>query len=66
MSKEVFDLQVYNSICEAVGCFAKATAKINVKAGQLGTIPLDLCIECVKKFDQNTGEADLKQKDGRK
>jgi hypothetical protein len=54
MSKEVFDLQVYNSICEAVGCSEKATTKINVKVGHLGTIPLDLCTDCVKKFDENT------------
>jgi len=42
-----------NIICEAVGCFARATTKINVKVGHLGTIPLDLCTDCVKKFDLN-------------
>jgi hypothetical protein len=52
-----------NIICEGYGCFNKANTKINVKVGQLGTIPLDLCTNCVKKFDGNTsGKADSKQK----
>jgi hypothetical protein len=40
-----------NIICEGYGCFKKAATKINVQVGQLGTIPLDLCADCVKKFD---------------
>jgi hypothetical protein len=63
MNNEVLDSQVNNSICECYGCFNKAMTKINVKVGQLGTILLDLCTDCVKKFDVNTnGKADLKQK----
>jgi hypothetical protein len=63
MNNEVLHLQVYNVICEGFGCFKKATTKINVKVGQLGTILLDLCIDCVKKFDVNSsGKADSKQK----
>jgi hypothetical protein len=51
MNKEVLDFQV-NNICEAYGCFKKATTKISVKVGQLGSISLDLCNNCTKKFDQ--------------
>jgi hypothetical protein len=51
MSQEVLDFPVNNSICEAHGCFEEATAKIKVKVGQLGSISVDLCSNCVKKFD---------------
>ena len=37
-------------ICEAVGCFAQATEKIEVKVGDKGTICLYLCGNCVCKF----------------
>ena len=67
MNNEVLDSQVNNSICEGYGCFNKATTKINVKVGQLGTILLEVCIDCIGKFDGNDnrecfGKADLKQK----
>jgi hypothetical protein len=64
MNREVLHLQVNNVICEGYGCFNKANTKINVKVGQLGTILLDLCTDCVKKFDDgNTpGKSNLKQK----
>jgi hypothetical protein len=63
MNKEVLHLQVNNVICEGFGCFKKATTKINVKVGQIGTIPLDLCTYCVKRFDETTPRKnDLKQK----
>ena len=67
MTKEVLDFQVNNGICEAVGCFARATTKIKVKVGQLGSISLDLCNDCIGKFNENDnrgcfGKADLKQK----
>jgi hypothetical protein len=61
MDKEIIDFQV-NNICEAYGCFRKATTKISVRVGQLGTIPLDLCTDCMSKFDQVPPKADLKQK----
>jgi hypothetical protein len=64
MDKQVIDFQV-NNICEAFGCSQKATTKISVKAGQLGTIPLELCIYCVKKFDGNTsGKIVRNEEDG--
>jgi hypothetical protein len=63
MDKEIMCFQVNKGICEAYGCFERATTQINVKVGQLGTIPLDLCFYCVKKFDVNTpGKEDPKQK----
>jgi hypothetical protein len=33
-----------------VNCFAEATIHIEVRVGQLGTIPLSLCKNCVNKF----------------
>jgi len=56
-----------NIFCEGYGCFKKAVTKINVQVGRLGTIPLELCTDCVKKFDDenSSGKADLKQKDDR-
>jgi hypothetical protein len=53
MNNEVLHLQVNNVICEGYGCSNKANTKISVKVGQLGTILLDLCTGCVKKFDVN-------------
>ena len=44
-------IEVNKDICEASGCFKKATTKINVKVGNLGSISLHLCTNCVKKFD---------------
>jgi hypothetical protein len=61
MNKESLDFEV-NNICEAFGCFQKATTKISVKVGQLGTIPLELCIYCVKKFENDSHNSDLTQK----
>jgi hypothetical protein len=52
MSQENIDPIVNNSdVCEAVGCFAKATLMIEVKVGERGFIPLSLCSRCVSKFE---------------
>jgi hypothetical protein len=51
MDKEVMCFEVNKGICEAYGCFESATTKINVKVGKVGSISLDLCAGCVKKFD---------------
>jgi hypothetical protein len=56
MDKEVLDYQVNNTICEAVGCFKRATTKISVKVGQLGSISLDLCANCTEKFDEKDSQ----------
>lgn len=42
--------EVNNLICEAVGCVARATDKIRVKAGAQKAISLLLCNECISKF----------------
>jgi hypothetical protein len=52
MTEKILDSIVNNNTCEAAGCFAKATTKIDVKVGNQGTISLDLCGNCVNKFDQ--------------
>jgi hypothetical protein len=68
MNKEVLGFQINNGICEASGCFKKATTKTKVKVGQLGSISLDVCANCVRKFDEKEqssesfGKLDLKQK----
>ena len=51
MNNEVLHLQVNNVICEGYGCSEIAATKINVKVGNLGSISLHLCTNCVKKFD---------------
>ncbi|MGA7898590.1 MAG: hypothetical protein WCA39_06965 [Nitrososphaeraceae archaeon] len=48
------DLETNNSICEAAGCFARATNKIRVKAGAQKVISLLLCNGCVTKFQEST------------
>ena len=49
-----------NSItCEAVGCFSKATIKLEVRVGTAGTIALFLCEECKSKFMTESSDEDL-------
>jgi hypothetical protein len=47
------DLVFNNSMCEAVGCFEKATIEIAVKVGEHRTINLLLCKNCVPKFEED-------------
>jgi len=49
-SRNDSEFVINNVICEAVGCFEEARVQIGVKAGQLGTITLSLCKNCVNKF----------------
>jgi hypothetical protein len=44
--------ELNNSICEAFGCLSQATTKIIVNVGQKGTISLQLCENCVAKFQE--------------
>jgi hypothetical protein len=37
-------------ICEAVGCQEQATEQITVSAGELGTLILSVCSNCISKF----------------
>ena len=50
MNQSTITAEVNNGICEAVGCFAKATVQIEVSVGDKGTISLSLCNDCVRKF----------------
>ena len=54
MSSYNNNVELYNIICEAVGCGAKATEKIEVKAGTQKVISLLLCNDCVSKFRETT------------
>jgi len=50
MNKNDSEFVINTVICEAVGCFEEARVQIGVKAGQIGTITLSLCKNCVSKF----------------
>jgi hypothetical protein len=54
LTQNTLSAPVNNIICDAYGCFEKAATKIDVRVGKLGSISLDLCIECVKKFQENS------------
>ena len=54
MDNYTYDLELNNVICEAVGCCAKATDKIEVRAGNQKVISLLLCNHCVPKFQETT------------
>jgi hypothetical protein len=41
-----------SQVCEATGCFEKATNNIVIKVGNLGAISLLLCSNCVPKFQE--------------
>jgi hypothetical protein len=43
-------IQINKDICNAFGCSNNAVEKIDVDAGKFGIISLDLCINCIKKF----------------
>jgi hypothetical protein len=47
---QTLDLVSNNRICEAAGCFQKATIEKEEKAGQGKKIMLSLCKYCAKKF----------------
>jgi hypothetical protein len=50
MNNNTMASNVSNVICEALGCNAKATAKLAVPVGTKGTIFLFLCDNCKLKF----------------
>ena len=45
--------KINNTICEAVGCEAKAATEIQVDIGQSRSIILSLCNNCVNKFSNS-------------
>jgi hypothetical protein len=50
MNKEYNDTDINKNICEAVGCFAKATDKIALEGGTYGVISVLVCRNCIRKF----------------
>ncbi len=44
--KNIFD----GNICDGLGCFSKATHRIDEEIGDMGRIILDLCDDCLLKF----------------
>lgn len=54
MSRYNNDPELNNLICEAAGCFARATDKIKVKVGAQKVISLLLCNDCVSKFQDTS------------
>ena len=52
MSQEILSSETNkHNVCEAFGCFAQATIEIAVKVGQQGIILLQVCRNCVNKFE---------------
>ena len=54
MDNYTYDLELNNVICEATECFARATEKIEVRAGPQKVISLLLCNDCISKFQEVT------------
>lgn len=52
MNKGLLDFQGNKIICEAVGCYARATEKIQVKAGPQTVVSIFLCKDCIYKFQE--------------
>jgi hypothetical protein len=48
MDKEYNDTDINKNICQAVGCFAKATDKIALKGGTFGIISVLVCRNCIE------------------
>jgi hypothetical protein len=40
------------TICEAVGCSSKATISVVLPVGQKGSIPVYVCDECARIFQE--------------
>jgi hypothetical protein len=53
MSINYIETDINNSICEAVGCFAKATDKVELEGGTFGVISVLVCRNCIGKFQDN-------------
>ena len=53
MNKEYNDTDINKNICEAVGCFAKATDKIALEGGTFGIIYVLVCRNCIRKFRED-------------
>jgi hypothetical protein len=53
MSQSTISSEVNKGICEALGCFAKATKEVEVQVGKQGKIILRLCGSCIAKFQDD-------------
>lgn len=53
MNQEPLPTEHCEKICEAAGCNAKATNSVTVKAGHYGIIGLNVCGNCVSKFEED-------------
>jgi hypothetical protein len=50
MIQDKIESELNNDICEAVGCEAKVTSSVLVKAGDR-SLALNLCNGCISKFE---------------
>jgi hypothetical protein len=67
MNKEYNDTDINKNICEAVGCFAKATDKIALEGATFGIISVLVCRNCIRKFqDHGIQETDAKVISGKR
>ena len=53
MSQDTKPTQVNKNLCDGNSCSRKATSEIEVSIGELGTIKLNLCENCIPKFKQS-------------
>jgi hypothetical protein len=53
VSIDYTETDINNSICEAVGCTAKATDNIAVQGGKFGVISVLVCRNCIGKFRED-------------
>jgi len=49
-TNDIITPELYNDICNCLGCHDYATKKIQVDAGKFGNISLFVCRTCLLKF----------------
>jgi hypothetical protein len=50
MTQSKLPSELYNNICEAIGCFAIAESEVKIPVGKFGLLKLFLCNNCMPKF----------------
>jgi hypothetical protein len=50
MTENTIPSELYDSTCEAVGCFAIAEGQVRIPVGELGLLKLKVCNNCIAKF----------------
>jgi len=53
------DTELNSHICEAAGCFTKAIVEIKVPLGNEGILTLNLCENCLPKFNEGKSCSNL-------